>query len=185
MKRSVMPTMMMTMDEVSNVNNLMRAFEKVASNKGAPGVDRQTIGDVREHIEQLIPILSQSLLNNTYRAGDIRRVWIPKSDGSQRGLGIPNVVDRIVQQAVLQILEPHYDPTFHENSHGFRPRRSCHTAIAQAKTYVADGYTWVVDIDLEKFFDQVNHDRLLSRLSQRINDHACCVSSAKCLRPML
>ena len=167
-KSNVMPAM--TMDEVSNVDNLMRAFEKVASNKGAPGVDRQTIGDVREHIDQLIPILSQSLLNNTYRAGDIRRVWIPKSDGGQRGLGIPNVVDRIVQQAVFQILNPHYDPTFHANSHGFRPGRSCHTAIAQAKAYVADGYEWVVDIDLEKFFDRVNHDRLLSRLSWRIND---------------
>jgi RNA-directed DNA polymerase len=167
-KSNVMPTM--TMDEVSNVNNLMRAFEKVASNQGAPGVDRKTIDDVKEHIDQLIPVLSFALLNDSYRPGDIRRVWIPKADGGQRGLGIPNVVDRIVQQAVFQILNPHYDPTFHANSHGFRPGRSCHTAIATAKEYVADGYEWVVDLDLEKFFDRVNHDRLLARLSQRITD---------------
>jgi group II intron reverse transcriptase/maturase len=110
------------------------------------------------------------LLDGTYRPGDIRRVWIPKASGGQRGLGVPNVVDRIVQQAVHQVLSPHYEPTFHDRSHGFRPGRSCHTAIKQAKQDLEDGHDWVVDIDLKKFFDEVCHDRLISRLEQRIAD---------------
>ena len=115
-------------------------------------------------------MLRQELLNGSYRPGDIRRVWLPKPGGGQRGLGIPNVVDRIVGQAVHQVLSPHYEPTFHESSHGFRPGRSCHTAIAEARQYLEDGYEWVVDLDLEKFFDRVHHQRLLARLQRKVDD---------------
>lgn len=164
------PSMTMTIEEVASNENLMRAFQKVASNDGAPGADRRSVAEVQMHLDRLLPALQLELLAGTYRPGLIRRVWIPKSNGGQRGLGIPNVVDRWVQQAVHQVLSPVYDPTFHPSSHGFRPGRSCHTAIAEAKGYVDDGYEWVVDIDLEKFFDRVHHDRLVSRLEQRIED---------------
>lgn len=120
-----------TMEEVAG--RLQEAFQKVASNQGAPGPDRQSIEQVREHLSEILPKLSAALLSETYVPGDIRRVWIPKAGGGQRGLGIPNVVDRVVQEAVRQVLEPLYEPTFHEASHGFRPGRSCHTAIAQAR----------------------------------------------------
>lgn len=154
------------MDEVTK--RLREAFEKVAANRGAPGPDRQSIAQVREHLDELLPKLSSELLAGTYAPGDIRRVWIPKASGGARGLGIPNVLDRVVQEAVRLVLEPIYEPTFHEASHGFRPGRSCHTAIARARGYVDEGYEWVVDIDLEKFFDKVNHQRLMARLAQRV-----------------
>jgi group II intron reverse transcriptase/maturase len=158
------------MEEIANEQNLRMAFTKVAANRGAPGPDRQTIRQVRENLTECLSSLIQSLLNGTYRAGDIRRVWLPKVGGGQRGLGIPNVVDRIVQQATHQVLSPHYETQFHDWSHGFRPGRSCHTAIKQAKQHLESGCDWVVDIDLEKFFDRVNHDRLMSRLEQQITD---------------
>lgn len=161
----------MTMEEVADVDNLRRAFGCVERNDGAPGADRQSIAQVKAHLSEILPALSRQLLAEQYQPGLIRRVWIPKPDGGQRGLGIPNVIDRVVQQAVYQVLVPHYDPTFHNSSHGFRPERSCHTAIAEAQAYVASGYGWVVDLDLEKFFDRVNHDRLLARLAARVADH--------------
>jgi RNA-directed DNA polymerase len=160
-----------TMEEVATHENLMMAFARVAANDGAPGPDGETIDVVELYIESLVPKLSRALLEGSYQPGDIRRVWIPKAGGGQRGLGIPNVVDRIVQQAVHQVLSPLYEPTFHRSSHGFRPGRSCHTAIAEARTYLEEGYEWVVDLDLEKFFDRVNHQRLLSRLEQQVKDH--------------
>ena len=160
----------MTMEEVVSDGNLRRAFERVASNDGAPGPDRQSIQEVEEHLEEILPALSRALLDGSYRPGMIRRVWIAKSGGGQRGLGIPDVVDRLVQQAVHQVLSPHYEPTFHRSSHGFRPERSCHTAIAEAIRHMEKGYDWVVDLDLEKFFDRIHHDRLLSRLEQRVKD---------------
>lgn len=156
------------MEEV--VRCLGRAFDKVASNKGAPGPDRQSIEDVADQLNQLLPKLTRALLGGTYQPGDVRRVWIPKGGGKQRGLGIPNVVDRIVQEAVRQVLEPLYEPTFHPSSHGFRPNRGCQTAIAEAKTYVSEGYSVVVDMDLEQFFDRVHHQRLLARLAERVTD---------------
>jgi RNA-directed DNA polymerase len=167
-KSSALPPM--TMEEIASDANLRNAFRRVAANRGAPGPDRQTVQEVREHLDDCLSELHRSLLDGTYRAGDIRRVWIPKASGGQRGLGVPNVVDRIVQQAVHQVLSPHYDKTFHDGSHGFRPGRSCHTAIKQAKEHLQAGNDWVVDIDLAKFFDEVNHDRLMSRLEQRIAD---------------
>lgn len=160
----------MTIEEVAKFDNLYVAFKRVSSNDGAPGPNRQTIEEVEEHIFEILPRLSQDLLTGTYRVGAIRRVWIPKPGGGQRGLGIPDVVDRIVQQAVYQVLNPHYDPTFHRSSHGFRPGKSCHTAITEAIGYLEEGYEWVVDLDLEKFFDRVSHDRLMARLEQRVKD---------------
>jgi group II intron reverse transcriptase/maturase len=157
-----------TMEEVAG--GLRDAFQKVASNKGAAGPDGESINEVRKHLETLLPMLSHELLAGTYQPGNIRRVWIPKAGGGQRGLGIPNVVDRVVQEAVRAVLEPQYEPTFHEGSHGFRPGRSCHTAIARAREYIDEGYEWVVDIDLEKFFDRVNHQRLMARLAKRVGD---------------
>lgn len=161
----------MTMEEVAEEGNLIVAFGRVKENDGAPGPDRQSIEEVDEHILEILPELSRALLDETYRPGMIRRVWIPKAGGSgQRGLGIPNVIDRIVAQAVNQVMTPVYDPTFHASSHGFRPGKSCHTAIAEAKGHLEAGYEWVVDLDLANFFDRVNHDRLLSRLEQRVTD---------------
>jgi group II intron reverse transcriptase/maturase len=167
-KEKTLPAM--TMEEVASEENLRSAFERVRANKGAPGPDRQNVEEVKEGLDTLVPALSRALLDGTYQPGNIRRVWIPKSSGGQRGLGIPNVVDRMVQQAVHQVLGPHYEPTFHPSSHGFRPGRSCHTAIAEAKQYLEEGYEWLVDLDLEKFFDRVNHDRLVARLGQRVHD---------------
>lgn len=169
-----------TMEEV--VERLPEAFEKVAANRGAPGPDRQTIGQVRKHLAELLPKVGAALLGGNYQAGDIRRVWIPKSSGGQRGLGIPNVVDRMVQEAVRAVLEPLYEPTFHASSHGFRPGRGCQTAIAEARSYVEEGYRWVVDLDLEKFFDRVHHQRLLSRLAQRVHDKRLLVLIGRMLK---
>jgi len=149
---------------------LKEAFQAVARNQGAPGPDGQTIEQVRARLVAVVSELKTSLLDGRYTPGEIRRVWIPKGGGGQRGLGIPNVVDRMVQEAVRQVLEPVYEPTFHASSHGFRPGRSCQTAIAEAVQYLDEGYEWVVDIDLEKFFDRVNHQRLMSRLAQRVHD---------------
>lgn len=157
-----------TMEEVTRC--LRYAFQKVASNRGAPGPDGQSIDEVHEHLEELLPELSQSLLAGTYRPGAIRRVWIPKAGGGQRGLGIPDVIDRMVQEAVRLVLEPLYEPTFHASSHGFRPNRSCHTAIIEACRHLEEGYEWVVDLDLEKFFDRVCHQRLMARLAERVDD---------------
>ncbi len=157
-----------TMEAV--IYGLEIAFRKVISNKGAPGTDRQSVADVEANWERIFPELQRSLHTMDYHPGDIRRVWIPKSGGGKRGLGIPNVIDRIVQEAVRLVLEPVYENKFSDHSHGFRPNRSCHTAIAKAKQYIEDGYEWVVDIDLKDFFNKVNHQRLMARLGVEIED---------------
>ena len=157
-----------TMEEVAK--RLTSALLKVASNKGAPGPDGQTIEALCEQWPVVLPRLQADLLEGTYRPGVIRRRYIPKAGGGQRGLGIPDVIDRVVQEAVRQVLEPLWEPTFHPSSHGFRPGRSCHTAIAEAKTHVEDGYEWCVDLDLEKFFDLVCHQRLAAKLAERVSD---------------
>lgn len=171
---------LVTMEAVTSY--LREAFQKVASNKGAAGPDRQSIIEVRKHLEELLPKLTQTLAEGNYEPGNIRRVWIPKWGGGKRGLGIPNVVDRMVGEAVRMVLEPLYEPTFHDQSHGFRPSRSSQTAIAQARKHVEDGYEWVVDLDLEKFFDRVNHQRLMARLAQRVKDRHILVLIGKMLK---
>ncbi len=167
-KRGAKPALVM--EEIANVVNLKGAFEEVAANRGAPGPDKRSVKEVEQHLSRLLPQLSRALLEGVYRPGEIRRVWIPKLGGGKRGLGIPNVVDRLVQQAVLRIMQPHFDPSFDASSHGFRPGKSCHTAIQEAKGYVEEGYGWVVDVDLEKYFDTVNHQRLQGVLERRIED---------------
>lgn len=166
----VTPTTAAPVEMETVVERLGVAFEKVAANKGAPGPDRKTVEHVRRHLPSLLAELRSSLLDGSYVPGDIRRVWIPKSGGGQRGLGIPNVVDRVVQESVRSVLEPLYEPIFHPSSHGFRPGRGCQTAIAEARGYVDEGYHVVVDLDLEKFFDKVHHQRLMARLAQRVRD---------------
>ncbi len=167
--RRILPAMVM--EEVAKEESLRAAFERVASNQGAPGPDRQTIAEVRAHLGEIVPKLAAELLAGTYRPGMLRRAWIPKPGGGQRGIGVPDVVDRIVQQAVYEVMSPHWEPVFHPSSHGFRPGRSCHTAMAEAVRYLEDGYEWVADLDLEKFFDRVQHERLLARLQQKVSDH--------------
>ena len=158
------------LEQAASASNLATALLNVARNKGAPGVDGCSVDEVVGAARSLLPTLRRALLEGDYQPGDIRRVWIPKPGGGQRGLGIPNVIDRWVQQAVLQVLEPIFEPTFHDSSHGFRPSRGAHTAIAQAKAYLREGHEIVVDLDLSKFFDRVHHQRLISRLAQRIAD---------------
>jgi RNA-directed DNA polymerase len=158
------------LESVASMANLAQALLNVARNKGAAGVDGCSVDEVVGAASRLLPYLRRELLAGTYRPGDIRRVWIPKPGGGQRGLGIPNVVDRWVQQAVLQVLQPMFEPTFHASSHGFRPGRGAQTALDEAKKYLAEGFSITVDIDLSKFFDRVHHQRLLNRLAQRVAD---------------
>jgi group II intron reverse transcriptase/maturase len=169
-----------TMEEVAD--RLTDALLKVASNKGAPGPDGQTIEALADQWPVLLPRLQADLLAGRYQPGEIRRVLIPKAGGGQRGLGIPDVIDRVVQEAVRQVLEPLWEPTFHPSSHGFRPGRSCHTAIAEAKGHLEDGHGWVVDLDLEKFFDLVCHQRLTARLAQRVSDRRLLVLIGRMLK---
>ena len=173
-------TMAATMEEVTQ--RLGEAFRKVERNRGAPGPDGMTLALMREHQGEWLPALRATLLAGTYVPGEIRRVWIPKAGGGVRGLGIPNVIDRVVQESVREVLEPLYEPTFHESSHGFRPGRSCHTAIAAAVKHVDEGHEWVVDLDLEKFFDRVNHQRLMSKLAQRVEDKQMLVLIGRMLK---
>jgi len=169
-----------TMEEV--VSRLEEAFENVAKNRGAPGPDGQSIEEVRKHLSELLPKLSASLLEGSYIPGEIRRVWIPKAGGGQRGLGVPDVVDRMIQEAVRLVLEPLYEPEFHPSSHGFRPGRSCQTAVDQSREYIEEGYEVVVDLDLEKFFDRVHHQRLMARLAQRVSDKRLLVLLGRMLK---
>jgi RNA-directed DNA polymerase len=149
---------------------MVKAWKRVKSNKGSAGVDGMTIQDAVEYLKSHWLKIKESLLDGTYRPAPVRRVMIPKSDGTERQLGIPTVLDRLIQQALLQVLQPQIDPTFSEHSYGFRPKRSAHQAVLKAQEYVQSGRVFVVDVDLEKFFDRVNHDVLMSRLEKRIGD---------------
>jgi RNA-directed DNA polymerase len=169
-----------TMEEVAY--RLTGALLKVASNKGAPGPGGQTIEMLVDQWPVVLPRLQADLLAGTYRPGEIRRAYIPKAGGGQRGLGIPDVVDRVVCEAVRQVLEPLWEPTFHPSSHGFRSGRSCHTAIAEAGQHLRDGCGWCVDLDLEKFFDLVCHQRLTAKLAQRVSDRRLLVLIGRMLK---
>jgi len=158
------------MEEVVERENLRKALKRVKANKGSPGVDGMTVEELPEHLKENWPSIRERLLEGTYRPQPVKRVEIPKPDGGMRKLGIPTVMDRFIQQAVLQVLQGIYDPMFSDHSYGFRPRRSAHQAVAKAQGYIAEGHRWVVDIDLEKFFDRVNHDKLMGKIAKRITD---------------
>lgn len=160
-----------TMEEVLERENLRKALGQVRRNKGAPGIDGLTVEQLAAHLREHWPEIRQALLHCSYQPMPVRRVEIPKpSGGGMRQLGIPTVLDRFIQQAVLQVLQRYLDPTFSEQSYGFRPGRSAHQAVTRAQEYVVAGYRWIVDFDLEKFFDRVNHDRLMAHLARRIAD---------------
>ena len=159
------------MEEVCERENLKEALQRVKANKGSAGVDGMTVGQVTDYLKQHWPAIREQLLNGTYEPKPVRRAEIPKPDGGgMRKLGIPSVLDRFIQQAVMQVLQRRWDPTFSEYSYGFRPGRSAHQAVAQAQQYIAEGYGWCVDFDLEKFFDRVNHDKLMGQVAKRIED---------------
>jgi RNA-directed DNA polymerase len=158
------------MEEVCERDNLKEALRRVQANKGSAGVDGMTVDALTGYLAQHWPAIRDRLLTGTYEPKPVRRVEIPKPDGGVRKLGIPTVLDRFIQQAVLQVLQRRWDRTFSPHSYGFRPGRSAHQAVAQAQQYIADGYDWVVDLDLEKFFDRVNHDKLMGRIAQRVDD---------------
>jgi RNA-directed DNA polymerase len=149
---------------------MQRAWKRVKANKGAAGVDGMDIAQTGRHLVTALPNIRKQLMEGTYRPSPVRRVGIPKPDGSERELGIPTVTDRLIQQALLQVLQPLIDPTFSEHSHGFRPGRRARDAVLCAQQHVQDGYRVVVDVDLSKFFDRVNHDILIDRLRKRVDD---------------
>jgi RNA-directed DNA polymerase len=158
------------MEEVCSRENLERAWKRVRRNKGSPGVDGMTIDDAKDYLREHWPSIRSQLLEGVYQPQPVKRVVIPKPDSGVRTLGVPCVVDRLIQQALLQVLQEQWDPTFSEHSYGFRPGRSAHQAVAQAQRYIAEGYSVVVDLDLEKFFDRVNHDKLMARIATRVSD---------------
>ena len=160
------------MQEVLDPENLGAALDQVVSNQGAPGVDGMSVEELPEFLRAHWPGIRQQLLDGTYKPDPVRRKDIAKPDGGVRKLGIPTVLDRFIQQAVQQVLSRRWDPTFSPNSFGFRPGRSAHQAVARAQQYIAEGRGWVVDLDLEKFFDRVNHDRLMGRIMKREHDQA-------------
>ncbi|HEY5546275.1 MAG TPA: group II intron reverse transcriptase/maturase [Gemmatimonadaceae bacterium] len=158
------------LEDVLRRENLTKAYTRVVQNEGAPGVDGVTVEDLKAYLRTHWPRVRESLLKGEYVPAPVRRVEIPKPDGGVRSLGIPTVLDRFIQQALLQVLQPLIDPTFSDGSFGFRPGRSAHDAVRRAQQHVAAGYRWVVDMDLEKFFDRVNHDVLMARVARRISD---------------
>src|ERR1700694_3888449 len=158
------------MEAVCERENLKAALQQVKANQGSPGVDGMTVVGIKDYLKQHWPAIREQLLNGTYEPKPVRRVEIPKPDGGVRKLGIPTVLDRFIQQAVMEVLQRRWDPTFSESSYGFRPGRSAQQAVAQAQKYIAEGYGWCVDLDLEKFFDRVNHDKLMGQVAKRVED---------------
>src|SRR3984893_2902241 len=158
------------MEEVCERENLKEALRRVKANKGGNGVDGGTIDETTDYLKQHWPAIREQLLSGTYEPKPVRRAEIPKPDGGMRKLGIPTVLDRFIQQAVMQVLQKRWDSTFSDHSYGSRPGRSAHQAVAQAQQYIAAGYGWVIDLDLEKFFDRVNHDQLMGQIAKRIED---------------
>ena len=158
------------MEAICERENCKAALKRVKANQGSPGIDDMSVYGLMEYLKQHWPAIREQLLSGAYKPQPVKRVEIPKPDGGVRKLGIPTVLDRFVQQAVMQVLQRKWDPTFSNHSYGFRPGRSAHQAVETAQQYIADGYRWVVDLDLEKFFDRVNHDRLMAKIAERVND---------------
>ena len=158
------------MEAVCERENLKKALRRVKTNKGSPGIDGMTVDQLPDYLRAHWPQHRDELYVGTYTPSPVKRVEIPKPHGGVRKLGIPTVLDRFIQQAVLQVLQPEFDPTFSTHSYGFRPGRSAHQAVAAAQAHLASGHRWVVGLDLEKFFDRVNHDLLMGRLAQRVRD---------------
>jgi RNA-directed DNA polymerase len=158
------------MEEVCRRDNLWKALKRVQANQGSPGVDGMTVKQLPGYLKRHWLQIREQLLQGTYRPQPVKRVEIPKPDGGVRKLGVPTALDRFIQQAVLQVFGERWDRTFSEHSYGFRPRRSAHQAVAQAQAYIAEGYRYAVDLDLEKFFDRVNHDMLMGRVAKRVSD---------------
>jgi RNA-directed DNA polymerase len=158
------------MEEVCERENCKQALKRVKANKGSAGVDGMTVQQLPEYLKQHWPAIREQLLSGIYKPQPVRRVEIPKPDGGVRKLGIPTVLDRFIQQAVMQVLQGRWDRTFSNHSYGFRPGRSAHQAVAKAQLYIAEGYRWCVDLDLEKFFDRVSHDKLMARIESRVSD---------------
>ena len=156
--------------QVLERTNLQRALKQVRQNKGAPGIDGMTVDELPEYLRHRWLEIRGQLVAGTYRPQPVRRVEIPKPDGRKRLLGIPTVLDRFIQQAIAQVVSAHWEPHFHPKSYGFRPGRSAHQAVRQVQADIRNGYRWVVDLDLEAFFDRVNHDRLMARLKRHVND---------------
>ena len=169
-REPVRPETEQLMEAVVARENMFRAYEQVVSNKGAAGIDGMTVEQLKPYLQERWAKIKEELLNGEYQPQPVRCVEIPKPQGGMRQLGIPTVVDRLIQQALHQVLSPVFEPGFSESSYGFRPGRSAHQAVRQARGYVAEGRRWVADLDLEKFFDRVNHDVLMSRLARKISD---------------
>ena len=161
---------MSLLDEVLSKNNIEKAYKRVYQNKGANGVDGVTVYELRDYLDKHFEEIKEKIKTRKYKPSPVRRVYIPKDNGDKRGLGIPTVVDRVIQQAIVQILTPIYEKQFSETSYGFRPKRSCEMAVTKALEYFNDGYDWIVDIDLEKFFDNVCHDKLISLILKTVKD---------------
>ena len=163
-------TTMELIEVITSKENLNRAYKKVVENKGAGGIDKMTVDELGDYIRENKESIVNSLRNRTYMPKPVRRVYIPKSNGKKRPLGIPTVLDRTIQQAIAQPISEIYEEVFSEYSYGFRPNRSCHDAIKQALEYLNDGNEWVIDIDIEQLFDKVNHDKLIQILREQVND---------------
>ncbi|MFR5079401.1 MAG: group II intron reverse transcriptase/maturase [[Clostridium] innocuum] len=158
------------MEEILSEENLQMAIKKVKQNKGAPGIDKMSVQEVEQWFEQYQEEIISKIMNKQYRPMPVKRVYIPKPNGKQRALGIPTVVDRVIQQAMSQVLNKIYEPIFSEHSFGYRPRRNAQMAMEEVLQYLNEGYEWIVDLDIEKFFDTVNQDKLISILRENVND---------------
>lgn len=161
---------MKLMEKILSKENLQVAIKKVKQNKGAPGIDKMTVEEVEAWFEQYQEEVMSKIMNKQYRPMPVKRVYIPKANGKQRPLGIPTVIDRVIQQAIAQVLSTIYEPIFSEHSFGFRPNRSAHRAMEEVLNNLNEGYEWIIDLDIEKFFDTVNHDKLISILRENVKD---------------
>ena len=161
---------MSLIEEILSEENLSEAIKRVKANKGASGIDKMTVNQLDAYFYEHKKEIINSIMNKTYKPEPVRRVYIPKSNGKLRPLGIPTVVDRVIQQAIAQRLTPIYESVFSDYSYGFRPNRDCHTAMNKVLEYLNEGFEWVIDLDIEKYFDTVNHDKLISILREKVND---------------